>query len=225
MDFILIEGLELDCIVGLRPVERRRPQRVRLDLSLGLEVAAAGRSGRIALSCDYDRVTEEVMALLRFREYRLVESATEELAAMLFGIYPALLQAEIRLDKPTALRGRAYSTGVRVTRRREQFPAPTAAAFRRARAPARDGRSGTLPGARGARTAPLRSGGLRTAPDRLGDGGGARVRHADAAPDAPDRAARAWPQRGGEPRRSGRGTVLLHQPTVAGPVTARIRGQ
>jgi FolB domain-containing protein len=121
MDYILIEGLELDCIVGLRPMERRRPQRVRIDLSLGLEVAAAARSGRIALSCDYDRVTEEVMALLRFREYRLIESATEEIAAMLFGIYPALLTVEIRLDKPTALRGRAYSTGVRVTRRRDQL--------------------------------------------------------------------------------------------------------
>jgi dihydroneopterin aldolase len=122
MDCIVIEGLELDCIVGVRPYERRRPQRVRLDLSLGLDLGPAARSGRIVQTCDYDRVTVQVLALLRFREYRLIEAATEELAAMLFAVYPHLLEIEIRLDKPTALRGRAYSTGVRVTRRREQFP-------------------------------------------------------------------------------------------------------
>jgi len=122
MDSIFVEGLELDCIVGLRPYERRRPQRVRLDLALGLNLTPAARTGRISRTCDYDRVTEQVVALLRFREYRLVEAATEELAAMLFAVYPHLLQVDIRLDKPTALRGRAHSTGVRVSRRREQFP-------------------------------------------------------------------------------------------------------
>ena len=122
MDFIVIEGLELDCIVGMRPYERRRRQRVRLDISLGLDLFLAGRTGRISQTCDYDRVTEEVRALLRFREYRLIESATEELAAMLFGVYPHLQEVGIRLDKPTALHGRAHSTGVRVTRRRDQFP-------------------------------------------------------------------------------------------------------
>jgi FolB domain-containing protein len=122
MDFIFIENLQLDCIVGVRPHERRRRQRVRLDLALGLSLSDAARTGRIAHTCDYDRVTEEVGALLRFREYRLLEVATEELAAMLFGVHPPLRQVDIRLDKPAALHGRAYSAGVQVTRRRDQFP-------------------------------------------------------------------------------------------------------
>jgi FolB domain-containing protein len=123
MDFILIEDLFLDCIVGVRPYERRRAQPVRLALWLGLDLSGAARSGRISHTCDYDRVTDEVRSLLRFREYRLLEVATEELAAMLFAVHPPLLQVDIRLDKPAALHGRARSAGVRVSRLRSEFPA------------------------------------------------------------------------------------------------------
>ena len=39
-----------------------------------------------------------------------------------FGAHPALEQVRIRLDKPTALHGRARSAGVEVSRRRGDFP-------------------------------------------------------------------------------------------------------
>jgi 7,8-dihydroneopterin aldolase/epimerase/oxygenase len=122
MDEIRIEGLELACIVGVRPSERRRKQKVRLDVRLLLDVAQAGRTGRIGLTCDYSRVVDEVARLLRFREYRLVEVATEELAAMLFASHPLLEQVDIRLEKPQVFQGRARSASVRVHRERTQFP-------------------------------------------------------------------------------------------------------
>ena len=122
MDFIHIDGLLLDCIVGVRPFERRRPQPVRLDIGLGLSLSEAGRTGRIGHTCDYDRVTDEVRTLLRYRAYRLLEVAAEELSAMLFAAHPALEQVRIRLDKPAALHGRARSAGVEVTRHRSEFP-------------------------------------------------------------------------------------------------------
>ncbi|MBM4363174.1 MAG: dihydroneopterin aldolase, partial [Deltaproteobacteria bacterium] len=75
MDLIRIRGLEFDCIVGLRPHEREREQRVHLDLALGLDLSPAGRQGRIALTCDYDEIATEVMAMLRFRRYQLIEMA------------------------------------------------------------------------------------------------------------------------------------------------------
>ena len=120
MDRIVIEGLEVDCIVGVRPLERRRKQLVRLDLSLFLDLALAGRTGRISETVDYARMADEVCALLRFREYLLIEVATEELVAMLFGVHPALQALQIRLEKPEALRGRARSASVQVHRERAQ---------------------------------------------------------------------------------------------------------
>lgn len=121
-DLIRITGLEIDCIVGVRPLERQREQRVHLDLALGLDLAPAGRTGRIALTCDYDQIAEEIIALLRFRRYRLIEMATEELAAMLLGVHRALDFVEIRLDKPAALDGRARAASVEVRRSRDDFP-------------------------------------------------------------------------------------------------------
>ncbi|HOU89905.1 MAG TPA: dihydroneopterin aldolase [Polyangiaceae bacterium] len=121
-DAILIEGLQLDCIVGLRPQERVRAQPVVLDLELGLSLASAGRSGRIAHTCDYDLVAESVRSLLAFREYHLVEAATEELAAMLLGLHPALERVRIRIAKPAALLGRARSAAVQIERTSADFP-------------------------------------------------------------------------------------------------------
>src|SRR5690606_15379339 len=62
-DCLRVEGLELECIVGIRPAERKRPQRVRLDVTLGLDLTRAGRSGRIAHTVDYSLVLEEVTNL------------------------------------------------------------------------------------------------------------------------------------------------------------------
>lgn len=130
MDTIRITGLELACIVGVRPAERRRRQRVRLTLELGLDLSRAAQSSRIVHTADYSVVTEEVTALLRFREYRLIETATEEIAAMLLGTHPAVMTASVCLEKPEALRGRALHGAVSI-RRERRAPAGTARDFGR----------------------------------------------------------------------------------------------
>jgi FolB domain-containing protein len=128
MDVIRIRGLEFDCIVGLRPLEREREQRVHIELALGLDLAPAGRSGRIALTCDYTEIAEEVMAMLRFRRYQLIEMATEELAAMLLGVHSAVEFVDIHLDKPAALDGRARAASVEIHRARAAYPSSKTAA-------------------------------------------------------------------------------------------------
>jgi len=122
MDWIRIDGLELDCIVGVRPRERRRPQAIRIDLRLGLDLSHAGHTGRIGQTADYSRVADEVTALLRFRQYQLIEVATEELTAMLLAVHPMLERVEIRLEKPAALHGRANAASVEVRRQQSDFP-------------------------------------------------------------------------------------------------------
>ena len=123
MDLIHVIGLELRCIVGLRSYERRREQPLRVDVSLGLDLSTAGRSGRIGDSVDYSTVADEVTALLRFREYRLLEVAAEEATAFLFAAHPRIQQVRLRLDKPEALAGRARSAAVEMTRSRGAFGA------------------------------------------------------------------------------------------------------
>ena len=120
-DRIEIESLQLDCIVGIHANEREREQPVLADLRADLDLAVAGKSGRIADTVDYDRVARELSALLKFRRYKLLENAAEECAAMLLGVHPALERLQLRLVKPLAL-ARARTAGVVIERTRSDYP-------------------------------------------------------------------------------------------------------
>jgi dihydroneopterin aldolase len=122
-DTIRIHDLEVDCIVGLRPEERVAPQRLCLDITIGVDTREAGRTGRIAATVDYDRVARDVVALLEFRRYRLVEVAAEEISLALLSAYPATEWVELRLEKPGALAGRARAASVGIKRTREDLTA------------------------------------------------------------------------------------------------------
>jgi 7,8-dihydroneopterin aldolase/epimerase/oxygenase len=121
MDTIRIHALQVDCIVGLRPEERLVPQRLLLDMAVGVDTREAGRTGRIGATLDYDRVARDVVALLEFRRYRLVEVATEELSLMILTAYPIAQWVELRLEKPGALAGRARAASVEVRRTRSDL--------------------------------------------------------------------------------------------------------
>jgi FolB domain-containing protein len=130
MDCVRIHGLELECIVGIRPNERVREQKVRLDIGLFSDLRHAGRSGRIGLTSDYSRVAREVSALLRFRRYHLIEMAAEELCAMLLGVHTNARAVRLCLEKPGALEGFARAASVEVRRSRRDFsPRAEALAF------------------------------------------------------------------------------------------------
>jgi FolB domain-containing protein len=121
-DAIRIRDLEVECTIGINPDERDRVQPLLVQIELAMDLAVAGRSAAIADTCNYDRVADEVAALLRFRRYRLLESAAEELSAMLLAVHPAVAGVKLRLDKPEALRGRAGAASVQVRRRPLDFP-------------------------------------------------------------------------------------------------------
>ncbi len=120
-DILHIVGLRVDCVVGILPEERVRQQRLVLDLELHLDTREAARSGRISATVDYDRAAREIMALLNFRRYRLLEMAAEEIAAMLLGVHPELSSVGVRLIKPGALRGFGDGAGVAIQRGAEDF--------------------------------------------------------------------------------------------------------
>jgi dihydroneopterin aldolase len=133
MDSVEIRGLSCRCIIGIRPRERRVEQRVRLDLDLCVDLSRAGKSGRIAHTIDYSRVSTELIALLKFRRYSLLELAAEECVGWLFATYPSVSRVRIGIAKPQALAGQADSGGVRIHRDRPSpgVSEPTEFGFRK----------------------------------------------------------------------------------------------
>lgn len=121
-DAICIDALGVDCIIGVYPEERTQAQPLSLDLRLSGDLSRPGYSGRLSDTCDYDRLSEEVGQLLRFRGYALLEMAAEELAAMIFGLHPWVEALWLRMAKPKALAGRAQSAAVEIRRSRADYP-------------------------------------------------------------------------------------------------------
>jgi dihydroneopterin aldolase len=118
MDSVEIRGLSCRCIIGILARERRVSQGVQLDLELAVDLERAGKSGRIAHTVDYSRASTEIIALLQFRRYSLLEVAAEECAGWLFAAYPAVQAVTLSIAKPQALAGQAKSGGVRILRKR-----------------------------------------------------------------------------------------------------------
>jgi dihydroneopterin aldolase len=116
-DSILLEGMQIPAALGVTAAERRMRRPVRIDLTLDLPLARAGRSDRIADTIDYGDVFRVVEEVAGAREHRLVEALGERIAAALFERFP-IERIVVTIRKTSPLPGAVDRTGVRLMRRR-----------------------------------------------------------------------------------------------------------
>jgi FolB domain-containing protein len=112
-DAITLEQLKVSCILGVLPEERTTEQAVHLQVQLFLDLTPAAHSERLEDTVDYQLVMSQLVFLLRFGKFRLLETAAHVLALALLlpptaGERRAAVQAvRLRIDKPLALSARA----------------------------------------------------------------------------------------------------------------------
>src|SRR5689334_22324315 len=82
-DVIAIEGLRVDCVVGVHPHERDVLQPLRIDVELRLDTEAAAVRERLRSSVDYAATAAQIAFLLRSCRFRLLETAAHALARCL----------------------------------------------------------------------------------------------------------------------------------------------
>lgn len=111
LDVIELKGLVVDCIVGVYPAERDRPQPLALDLSLYLDTRPAAGGGGLRQTVDYARLTGELRFLLESARFLLLETAADALARYVLApptedVPHAQVEAvALTLRKPAALSG------------------------------------------------------------------------------------------------------------------------
>ena len=112
-DVIALEGLVVDCVVGVYPHERDTPQPLRVDVYMELDTRAAGAHQRLRESVDYAAVAGQLTFLLTACRFRMIETASHALARYLL-LPPAESErraqidaVRLRLTKSYALAGRA----------------------------------------------------------------------------------------------------------------------
>ena len=117
MDRILIQDLQVRCIIGVNEDERLRKQDVVINLALTTDLRKAGRSDRIEDAVDYAAVKKEVLALVERSQFFLIEALAEAVADLCLR-KPAVAAVTVRVDKPGALSS-ARSVAVEIDRTRK----------------------------------------------------------------------------------------------------------
>jgi dihydroneopterin aldolase len=115
-DKILINGLKVECIVGILPAERTRRQLLRLNLELDVDFEKIQHAEDYQNIVDYGAVSSALRNLIAKREYLLLETLADEACAMIFNDY-AVSAIRLIIEKPEAVE-HADFVGIEVHRRR-----------------------------------------------------------------------------------------------------------
>jgi dihydroneopterin aldolase len=112
-----LQGLRVECIVGIHPHERETPQPVLLDIELDYDFAAAAAAEAIGDAVDYTRAASLVTELAERRGFQLIETMAEEMASALLAQFPQVRRVLLEIRKPAAVAA-ATCAFVRVERTR-----------------------------------------------------------------------------------------------------------
>ena len=116
-DVILLEGVEVPASLGVTEAERQMRRPVRLDLELGFDLRAAGRSDDLSQTLDYGELYEVVSKVAGGREHGLVEALAERIVSALFENFP-ITRVRLTVRKPKPIAGVLDWAGIRITRQR-----------------------------------------------------------------------------------------------------------
>lgn len=115
-DWVLVEGLVIDAMVGIYAFEHEQPQPLVFDVALAFENRPAAVSEAIADALDYDQVVELLQNLVASRSWQLIESIAEQAASQLLQRF-AISEVRLKLAKPQAIPS-ARQAAVQICRRR-----------------------------------------------------------------------------------------------------------
>ncbi|MCB9673824.1 MAG: dihydroneopterin aldolase [Alphaproteobacteria bacterium] len=124
MDWIVLQDLRFDAIVGVLPSEQAAAQPLELEVKLGVDLDEAGGTGDLSKSVDYASIAHQVRFLAQQGRWRLIESLGTAICRLLLappgeqeGRAP-ITRVELRIRKPTILGGLAVP-GITLRRTRE----------------------------------------------------------------------------------------------------------
>lgn len=100
-DRITLQGLSFYGYHGALPEETRLGQRFVIDVDMGLDTRAAGRTDDLAKTVHYGLVYEDIKAIVQGSPFQLIEALAEAIATRILGAY-AVDEVGVRVRKPSA---------------------------------------------------------------------------------------------------------------------------
>lgn len=100
MDYIHIKGLSLLVGVGCSEEEREDPQKLEIDLSLGIpRLEQAGRQASLECTVSYLEVRNEIKLYIESRKWVLIEEVAVSAMEMLLKDFPLIHSVDITVKK------------------------------------------------------------------------------------------------------------------------------
>ena len=88
MDKILVSSIDCVAAIGVTAEERTIRQRLSIDVEVLVDAARAARADSLKDTIDYSRVATLVMEVCRGRDFHLIETLAELLAARILAEFP-----------------------------------------------------------------------------------------------------------------------------------------
>lgn len=101
-DKVLIEGLQVDALVGIYAWEHEQPQPLIIDLAMSWDNRPAAASEQITDALDYDRVSQAVAQLIIQQPWQLIETVAERIAMLVINDF-SVAQVLVKVAKPQAV--------------------------------------------------------------------------------------------------------------------------
>lgn len=116
LDRVFITNLRTHGILGVYEEERHQPREILLNLTFYTDTTRAGKTDRIGDCIDYDKISQEICALVESANRFTVEALAEDIARFCLN-KPFIWQVGVRVEKSGALAS-ADSVGVEITRKK-----------------------------------------------------------------------------------------------------------
>jgi len=116
MDIVFLHDLKVDAVIGLWDWERQFKQTLHIDVDLGTDISAAGKSDLIDDTVDYKAVTKRILHITETGGFLLVEALAEAIAAAILNEFK-VTWLRLRINKKSAVR-QARDVGVMIERAR-----------------------------------------------------------------------------------------------------------
>jgi dihydroneopterin aldolase len=104
MDKIVMDGIQVACLIGTRPEERQARQPVIVGVTLHGDWRAAAASDDLNDAVNYVRALEAIRNVAASASFFLLEALAAEMSRQLLAI-PGVCQVDLRLEKPQAIPG------------------------------------------------------------------------------------------------------------------------
>ena len=114
MDKVFIEGLEIECVIGIYDWERKIRQPLQFDIEMDFDNRKPAASDDIADTLDYKAISKRLIQFVGESSYGLVETLAEHCCAIILDEF-AVDRVKLKLGKPGAVRG-AKAVGVMIER-------------------------------------------------------------------------------------------------------------